>query len=363
MRKDTSSADRALSKARMLYSEKKFPQVISLLSPQIFLYRTNKDFYEMLGISCLYMNDFGGAHTYLSRAVDLDPMMDQSKLGLAVVYLRRGKIAEALQQWLDVKQINQHSKEADFGLEFVRDEELNQGESVDVSDSLKKKLYPKPPKNYVKLYRFGFVTLIIMSFVALILVFAPRLFNQPASTREGAELLFISPNVSRLSVSTDHSITLTTNQIDSLLAQAARYFDDFEDNQVRRIINQLLISNASEDIKIQMTMLLNSLRTPGFTDSFWNPQVQEVIEAPQEFRNVFIRWKGRVSNLRVNPTSISFEFLVGYETGQVLDAIVPVELFFPTTINSGDNLEIIGQLLVNSQGDFRIQGTSIRLIR
>jgi hypothetical protein len=363
VRKDTTSADRALSKARILYSEKKYPQVISLLSPQIFLYRTNKDFYEMLGISCLYMNDFGGAHTYLSRAVDLDPMMDQSKLGLAVVYLRRGKIAEALQQWLDVKQINQNSKEADIGLEFVRDEELNQGESVDINDSLKKKLYPKPPRNYGKLFRYGIAILVTLIILWLMIFMAPRFFDRPVSTREGAELLFISPNISRLSVSTDHAIMLTASQIDDLLSQAARYFDDFADNQVRRIINQLLISNASEDIKIQMTMLLNSLRTPGFTDLFWYPQIQEVIKAPQEFRNVFVRWKGRVSNLRMNPTNITFEFLVGYETGQVLDAIVPVELFFPTTINSGDNLEIIGQLLVNSRGDFRIQGTSIRLIR
>ncbi|NCN04148.1 MAG: hypothetical protein GW949_00800 [Spirochaetales bacterium] len=355
--------DPTLGQAKKLYSQRRFSHVISLLNPQIFLFRTNPEFYTILGNSCLYMNDFGGAHTYLARAIDLDPRQIAPKLGLAVVYLRRGKFTESLQQWLDVLQIEPNNKNALFGLQLVRERDDSQSNSFEISEGDKKKLYPVPPQDTQLLFRL-IAIFSVLGILTGVSFFTYQKYQSPREiVRAGGELLLFSSEIPRLSAEGDFEITLTIQEINELLKDITVQFDNFEDNQIRHEINRLLASNASLDIKTQMQLLLNSLRVPTFVDDFWIPTIEQVVQRPQEYRNVYIRWSGRIGNLRVNERELIFDFLVGYESGEVIDAIVPVRLLFPANLQAGNNVELIGQLLLNDRGTIEIQGSSIRALR
>ena len=53
-------------------------------------------------MSCLRTGDFGGAHSYLRRGIDLRNDHVNSYLGLALVYLKRQDTNETLKTWFQV---------------------------------------------------------------------------------------------------------------------------------------------------------------------------------------------------------------------------------------------------------------------
>src|SRR5690606_2591511 len=110
-------------------------------------------------------------------------------------------------------------------------------------------------------------------------------------------------------------------------------------------------------------LLVDLLDEPSFVDSFWSPEPEDVLADKTSYRGVFVRWMGKISNLRTDPDAVRFDFLVGYQNQDVLRAIVPVELHFAASLNPGDNIELIGQLQMVSEGILSLRGTSIRIIR
>lgn len=356
------SNDKNLSQARVLYKSKKFSQVISILSPQIFLFRTNPEFYTILGISCLYTNDFGGAHSYLSRAVDLDKNNVNARLGLAVIALRRGNLTDALQFWLDVVAVQSENRQAKHGLELIKNAEGEEDSFRDLDARMRKLLYPSP----------GFTIRPALPWIAAVIAAAgvilgayfgiQALTREPVLTREGAELLSFAPDLPRLSAAGAFELIFTSAQLNQLLRDASLYFEQGEDNRVRHIMRRILLSNASLDIKAQIQLLEGSLRVPDFVNDFWSPAYQDVSSSPSEYETVYIKWTGKVSNLRTLSSAIVFDFLVGFETEQELLGIVQTRVPFAIQLSSGDNVELIGKLQRNG-ANLGVEASALRRIR
>src|SRR5690606_19433430 len=140
------------------------------------------------------------------------------------------------------------------------------------------------------------------------------------------------------------------------------YFEQGEDNRVRHIMRRILLSNASLDIKAQIQLLEGSLRVPDFVNDFWSPAYQDVSSSPSEYETVYIKWTGKVSNLRTLSSAIVFDFLVGFETEQELLGIVQTRVPFAIQLSSGDNVELIGKLQRNG-ANLGVEASALRRIR
>ena len=75
-----------------------------------------------------------------------------------------------------------------------------------------------------------------------------------------------------------------------------------------------------------------------------NFKFKEVQEHPVLYQDCYVIWKGRVSNLVIGENSINFDLLVGYETEQVLEGIVPVQLNFAAHIDPAFPIEVLGRI-------------------
>lgn len=317
----------------------------------------------MLGVSCLYTNDFGGAHTYLTRSLDLEGHQVVPKLGLAVIYLRRGKITQALQEWLDVLNLAPRNPQALFGLNFARNLDDQSPPIQELDSAAKRRLYPRTGFN-TRFVLPGVLVLIlaVVAFAGISLLRSSIAASQTIE-REGGEFLEFSSSLPRLAHTGTYSRILTEAQLNRLISDLRTDFDEYRDNEARFSINQILGSNAAEDVKTQMQLLVDLLDEPSFVDSFWSPEPEDVLADKTSYRGVFVRWMGKISNLRTDPDAVRFDFLVGYQNQDVLRAIVPVELHFAASLNPGDNIELIGQLQMVSEGILSLRGTSIRIIR
>jgi hypothetical protein len=178
--------------------------------------------------------------------------------------------------------------------------------------------------------------------------------------REGAELLSITNEEARLVESaTSQPYELSERELNQLFQRIGELFNDGQDNLVRRELNRLRLSNATPALKARAELVRDYLATPDFSNFTHNVTYQEVVAEPALYQEVFVRWRGRVANLQVLEDRIQFDLLVGYESRQVLDGIVPATLDFAVLVENDQAVEVVGQL-DTAEGAPRLRVTSFR---
>ena len=109
-----------LALAEKAFRARNFSKVISLLEPQIIEYKENFRFYYLLGVSCMYRNDFGGAESYLSRARRIKLNSSDLMVAQAALFLYRGDIPRAVEYYLEVLEYAPSNKTAKKALKYIR---------------------------------------------------------------------------------------------------------------------------------------------------------------------------------------------------------------------------------------------------
>ncbi|MFP4372871.1 MAG: tetratricopeptide repeat protein [Spirochaetaceae bacterium] len=354
-----------LKKAERLFASRRYSDVIHLLEPQVFMYREHPRFYYLLGMSCLHMGDLGGAYSYLSRGAQLAPDDPDSLLGLAAVHLRRNESQDALRLWLDVLDADPRNPQARRGLSALREaetqaevHELFRGERIN-------RLLPSRPFPFRTAARWaGAGVLLAVLAAGFVRVPWSHVFDRPpAEEREGAEVLEIDTEGEQLIQYTgDFRYILTDDEVERLFDRIRDHFHEGEDNLARRSINRLLHSNASARLKERALLLTDYLREPDFTDFGENFSYREVSEEPWLYEGCYVRWRGRAANVNIGEESITFDLLVGYENQQVLEGVVPVRLSFAARIESAMSVELIGEVIADSELT-GLQGVAVRRIQ
>lgn len=352
--------DKDLSQAEYLYKSRRFADVIRRLEPQVFLYRDNPRFYFLLGMSCVYTGDIGGASSFLRRANQLVPEDMQVELALAALALRRRDPDEALRRWLRVLDLRPRDRHARKGLALLK-KIADDGSRID--DDRMRGLLPRP--GFVVPRWVGPLTIVAIIAAAAVLVLPRVLPRVPAdAAREGVEVVEIADSDEVVSFTGQAAYILTEREIRDLLSRLGDYFNDFRDNLVRREGNRLLLSNASESVKERVITLLSYLRVPDFTNFSDGFSYAEVAREPALYRGCFIRWSGAVSNLVFDEDGrgAGFLFLVGFHEGRVVEGQVPVRIDFAAALSPGAPIELIGEVVPDA-GQIAVRGTSLRLLR
>lgn len=366
--KAKTSTRKSLRKAVRLYRRRKYTYVINLLEPQVFLFRDNWTYYYTLGMSCLYTGDFAGAYSYLRRAGDLDPERVETFLGIGVVLLRRRQIDVAIQNYLDLIDKDPQNRRAKRALHWIRTLERPDGVVDWFDDGSIDRILP-PRGLFVP--KAVSISLVIAFVIGSAVVFGPSVASFIATTlpqgeqREGSSVLAFTDETQRISEENGALFEFTEGEIDELLDDIMDAFNDGRDNYVRRELNRIALSNASPRIKEQTALLKEYLSPPDFVSMRDNFTYEDVASNPPLYDGVFVRWRGRIANLVIGDDEIAFDFLVGYDSGSVLEGIVPVTIPFAVLLDDGGSVELIGSVSRDSSDAtlFSIVTSDIRRTR
>ena len=352
-----------LATAQLLFAQQKYGQVISLLLPQIVLYRKEAGFHEILGFSCLYTGDFGGAYSYLQRARDIESQRIPTLLGLAIVMLRRRKLTEAVGIWLDVLDIEPQNRQAKKALNMAR--ELSENDWLQlIEDGRYRRILPLrasflfyrlPPRLTIAAVLAGITIVVALFFLV------PQA-QKPLPYRVNANLLeFDQSDYTQADYSQFASTIFTERELEKKIATIRQYFHQFRDNMVRFHGNQVLMSNAPLKVKDHISLIITQLKTPDFTN-YQDPfDYEQVVSDPLRYNGVYIRWKGRVANLVVSDELMSLDLLVGFDTGRVVRGTIPVILDFAVSLQGGESVEVIARVNI-TDGAITLTASSIRLL-
>jgi hypothetical protein len=357
---------RGLRQAHKLFRAGKYPDVIRVLEPQIFLYREDAGFYYLLGLSCLLSGDPAGAYSYLSRSSHINAESIETLLALAATQVRRRRDDEALQLWLQVLEFDPRNRIARRGLAMLREadspavvHEATEG------DRIKRFL----PTRRVVVPRGLWIASAAILLTVLVVLSSPRLIPlirardvAGADPRDGVELTRIDEDLGELTeFQGQFRYILTESEIRDRFRLMGEYFNTFRDNMAMREINRILNSNAASELKQRAALLSNYIRPPTFITFRDNATFAEIAREPWLYDGSYVRWTGRISNLVESDDSIRFDLLVGYETERILEGVAPVELTFAVRLSPGMSVEVIGKVVAENRLQ-SIEGTSIRMI-
>jgi tetratricopeptide (TPR) repeat protein len=352
-----------LKKAHILFRKKKFPEVIRYLEPQVFMHRENFNFFYLLGISCLYTGDYGGAHTYLKRAAQLKPEDSNTLLGLAAIHLRRNNTEEALRLWLEILESDPGNPTAKRGMQYVR-KYAGKDSIPDIAAAGKEeRFFPNPPPDTSKIVTLILIILIIGAAVFFSYPLIKRRMESPAPPREGVEAVREMQESGNIAAyEGEYRYFYTEEELDSILDTIATYFNNYRDNLVIRESNRLLLSNASETLKEKIRLLLDHVKEPDFASLKDNFTYSEVMGDPFLYRNCYVLWKGRISNVTGRDAPVRFDLLVGYHTGAVVEGIVGVRLPFAAELEPGHSYEVLARIALAEGNKVYLRGTALHRI-
>jgi hypothetical protein len=348
---------KGLGEARRLFRARKFPEVIRILEPEVFRHRENFDYFFLLGSSCLHTGDLGGAFSYLSRARQLSPDAVSAILGLAAIHLRRQETEEAIKKWLEVLELDPGNAVARRGMELLR-RGLSQEKLQEYIDAGKvRSLYPPLPSRG----RAGLAVVIVLAATALCAAayLGVRYFPQRSPQRPGVSAIELPADLPRLTDNgSNFTYLLTEGDIRTAFRKAKDYLLSYRDNMATVEINRILLSNAALPVKERARMLKGFVTKPDFL-TLKDPLPYATVAAePALYDGCSVDWRGKIANLKVGKSAITFDFLVGYDKEKELQGIVPVNLGFAAELVNGDGLEILGQV-VSAAGKLSLNAISL----
>ncbi|MDR0448812.1 MAG: tetratricopeptide repeat protein [Treponema sp.] len=351
--------DPLLNKALRLSKMGKYDESIKLLEAEVFRYQDSYNYYHILGNICLHAGDFGGAHTYFTRAKNIRFREPANLLGLAALFLRRAETDRALDLYLDVQDLEPKNKTAKRALRVIRKYGGTDEFSAWLIRGKLTSLYPPLPWAGIPLKPLP----LIIAGIAIVVVLAAALGikNIPVFQRSGYEEGALEKTERDSPVETEglYRYVFTGQQVLSMYQNARELFNKHRDEAAKRELNRILESNASRAIKNKARLLREYTEPPGFDTLKDHFSYAEVAADPLLYRDCHVLWRGSAANLRTGPNTVSFEFLVGYDTRIVMEGAVLVELDFPAEINTIEPLEVLGRVVPLSVDKFMIAGTGI----
>lgn len=185
--------------------------------------------------------------------------------------------------------------------------------------------------------------------------------------RDGVEVIAFPQGQPLTSLEGDFQYVLSEREIQDILDRIRTYFNTNQDNLVRREVNRILLSTATSPVKERVRILQSSLVSPDFTNLDTSFSYQDVHQNLALYRNTYVRWKGRPTNIVQTEDGVQFTLLVGYHTGQVLEGSVPVEVPFAARVRSDMGIELIGRVVPidaeehPSGSPFYLKATTVRM--
>ncbi len=323
-------AKTALDRAERLFSAGRYAQAVTLLEPQVPVYRESQRFYYVLGASCLRTGDVSGAFAYLKRAEQLLPGNADVALALSALQVRRGETEKAVEGYLRVLEERPRDRLARRALSLIRREGSPERLAALVESGRIARIYPGGFRIMRLALPSAALALVLAAAWLLLPLAVPaarRLLAGPPM-RPGVAAVVLSSSERSAPVTTGGGFrfVLTEDQALSGFEKAKAYFQAYRDNAALVEINRLLGSNASQAVKDKARTLKAFVGAPDFRTVRDAPSFAELGKDPMLYDGCSVSWKGMAANVRAEGRSLAFDFLVGYDRMKQLEGIIPARM-------------------------------------
>ena len=349
-----------LEQAKKQFVRGNYQQVIQLLEPHVTQYIASGDtkdplynasfnksfpFYLYLGLACLHAGDIGGAVDYLTCARRIKMTDPDLLCAQAVLFLRRGDTARAIDYYLEAVEYSPNHVLARSGLEFIRTHNTPESIGEAVQSGEIKKFYPRPGVQAYKQKRIVTIAGVAAVVGALVFVKFPFTLGVRGTRADLSSLMLLSDEKARpIDTGGTYRYNLSEKEVLTAYQNAQRYFQNSRDNLAQIEVNRILSSNAAHSIKQKARLLMDYFAVPGFDTVKDIPSYSDVRADIPLYLDCWTIWSGIATNVQTDGENTSFDLLVGYGDRIQLEGIVPIFCNFSVRIDSERPIEVLGKI-------------------
>jgi tetratricopeptide (TPR) repeat protein len=353
-----------LKRARKLLNARRFSKVISELEKQVFEFKAMGEspevfeYYYLLGTACLYSGDIGGADRYYQNAWRINHKDANLLNARAVLFLWRGNTDRAVECYLEALDNEPLNKMAMRALEFIKLHGDYETILSWVRNGKIKQFFPPLGVNPL-IIRVSIGALLIAILLPLAFRYLPQITDSLTGIFSGARVIQGKrADLSSFALTGDEA--KNSKEITASYNNAQKMVQAYRDNAAQLEINRIAFSDAAPSIKQKARLLQDYLVEPTF-DSFNmedNYSYNTVAENPLLYADCWVRWQGKVANAVTDGAGTRCDFLVGYDTLQVIDGIVPLLFVNAVDIDPELPVEVLAKIVFNDE-KLSLQGKSL----
>ncbi len=341
----------------------KHEKVIRFLEPKVPLYLEDPDYYTILGKACLEHGNTKDAWIYLNRGLQIDPYNLNIRLCLAFNYLKRKDPAAALKIWLEILDDYPGNKYAVRGINSLKGLKSMESQERFIDRIHGRHYLPDLKNRWPKriVFILAFSVILSSSFY-----YRNTLWNlvelqiMRMEQRPGTEI-FAPDSRILIQEESDAVNSMTDREVSRALKKSLKHFKNYEDNSARFELNKIRHANISESISQQINLILESLAESTIQTIETNYTYREVSANPRLYEDCWILWTGVTANVEFNENEISFDFLVGYHEGEILEGRVSVVVPFLAVMEPLP-LELLARVELN-EGGFHLVAKTLHFQR
>ncbi len=236
---------------------------------------------------------------------------------LAYMNARQNEKQEALNNWCKALEINKHNKYASGALEYVRSKgrDLNLLEDPTIQDFI-----PKEP-TLVPFKRITIISILVIVAAVLAVVglnVIPKKYNEYKSNRlvnrpelEKVVIEDYNRNIIESPKDINQQYSYSEKEIKDKFEKIKTLIDKNKAVDAQIMINEIRLSNASPAVKMKMDILQDMITKPDY--GFFKNEVtyQDYDQNRPLYKDVYIMWAGRVTNMSLYKEQITFDLEIG----------------------------------------------------
>lgn len=355
--------NRDLKRARRWLAAGHSSKVIHFLEPKVPIFLEDAHYYALLGRACMETGLLSDADTYLNRGLQADPESLDVYLILAVNYLKRKDPAAAVKTWLEIIEDFPNHKNVLFARRGLKS--LKKISDQQQQDRFLDRVEPKKYLPYIgskwpgRIVLFLFIVLLGLT----VFYFKDAVISSIRSRdyRPGSENMILETGRSLTESGGDVLYPMNDSDLSKTFKRAVRFYQNYDDNKARHELNKIMYSNAAEDIRQKAIGLIAVLGKPTIENIDAIFSYADIAGEPWLYEGCWVLWKGMTANVVFDEDIIRFDFLVGFESGEVLEGRVPVELPFAAVMEPLP-LELLAQI-ESRNGSFILIGETLHFLR
>lgn len=283
---------------------------------------------------------------------------------IAFLHARHNEREKAISSWCIALEKNSRNKIAKKALDYLRDKG---SDFILTEDDFFSIITPKEP--FVFPIRFFLKIFSIILITTFLTIFAYRGFiviNEIIKEKKRVESL----ELNKVTLP-DFNTNLLEKQKDALSKYSynEKEIKDKFDNIKRNIlknrvveaqieINEILLSNASLNVKIKTEMLKSFIQQPDYS-KFNNIVTFEMFNKEKRlYKDVYVLWDGVIKNQIIKKDKITFNLFIGNDEKGVIIGIMPVVFSKAHLYKNNDKVHVFGKIIEDG-ADYILQGLYI----
>jgi len=143
----------------------------------------------------------------------------------------------------------------------------------------------------------------------------------------------------------NYKILLSAAEVEQKFNMVKYYLENKERNKAVITINEILNSNAHEQVKEHVIILQSFIPDPNPDSLGYIPDCREVVKRPLIYKDVYVKWNGTVANLQhKGHDETAFDLLINFVDEGVVDGIALVTIPGWLDIRNKDKVAVYGTI-------------------